>query len=83
MTTVGLAEYVESSKDYWFQFVYKHEDSNPEKVSLTYLAIFFFNQKQVQIEGVSHEAKTAMTTAPTIAKKKRQKKNIRWHNKGV
>ena len=50
MTTVGLAENVKSSADYQMQFVGKYEDSKPEEVCLTHIAIKF--QKHVQIEDM-------------------------------
>ena len=67
MTTVRLAEEVKSSTDYGIQFVSKPKDSKPEKVFLTHLAKNF--QRQVRIEDVTHETKTAVTTASMIAKK--------------
>ena len=74
MISVGLAEYVKSSTDYRIQFVSKHEDSKPEKVSLTHRAKNF--QGQIEMEDVTQDIETTTNTAPMIAKK-RQQRNIK------
>ena len=51
MTSVGLAEHVTSATDYRIQFLSNHEDSKPEKVSLTHQAKHF--QRQVRMEDVT------------------------------
>ena len=69
--TVGLTETVKSSTGYRIQFEHKHEHNTPEKVSLTHLAKNF--QKQVRIEDVTHQTKTAIDTAPTSENKMKEK----------